>query len=101
MEKKSSPGDTASPRDFGGVASKPGIGVTGGGFGRWGWRRSQRFGEVLLRGERVLTGHPVLIELLHTLLAHLFSLAIKKLVHLFTHRFKKTRKLNVQVAFKH
>lgn len=77
-QKKSPPGDAAAPRDFGGVASEPGVGVTRGGFSRRGRRRGQRFGEVLLRGERVLTGHPVLIELLHTLLAHLFALASRR-----------------------
>lgn len=91
-QKKSPPGDAAAPRDFGGVASEPGVGVTRGGFSRRGQRRGQRFGEVLLRGERVLTGHPVLIELLHALLAHLFALTNRKqAVYVFRYRVKKKK----------
>lgn len=75
------------------MASEPGVGVTRGGFSRRGQRRGQRFGEVLLRGERVLTGHPVLIELLHALLAHLFALTNRRqAAYVFMYRVKKKRR---------
>lgn len=96
-QKKSPPGDAAAPRDFGGVASEPGVGVTRGGFSRRGQRRGQRFGEVLLRGERVLTGHPVLIELLHALLAHLFALTNRRQACFHVQGKKKPRADHIKV----
>lgn len=72
------PGNTAAPGHFWGLILQFSVLVAWGGHSRWRGGRRQGVTQVVLRWQCVLTGHPVFIKLLHTLLAHLFALTNEK-----------------------